>query len=245
MTASVDTEFEREGSGCLKLVVAAGASANDVLATDSLSSTDLRNCDQIEIRIFSTVALNAGDIRLLLDNTASCASPVETLNVPATSANVWTTHVISLANPASDSAIISVGLEMEVDKGAFTLYVDKIKAVSSTSRRFEALNPQHWDIVRGSTNYLKLNTLGIIGDNTLLRISGYQLPALITTETATSEVDPAYIVAAVTAHMMVNHAKSGLLEIDDRQNKATRYLAEAERLKTRMRINPMSNTRWM
>jgi hypothetical protein len=80
--------------------------------------------------IKSSVNLNAGDLQLLLDDTAQCPSPLETLNIPAVPANNWQYVTMTLSNPSSCTAIISIGIKMVVDKGAFTLRVDDIKAGS-------------------------------------------------------------------------------------------------------------------
>jgi len=247
VTATADTTYNTEGDACLKLVVAAGCGAGDILATDDISSTDLSKCDQLEVTIRSSTALDAGDIQVLLDNTASCASVLEALDIPATSANTTTRHTISLANPHSDTAIISVGLKMVTDKGAFTLYADHIKGVLSTSKIYKTLHPDYLSIVKGSTTYLKLTPdgLGITGNPTQLRLSGYQIPALLTDDTTDSKVDPAYLIAQVTGHLLIGHAKSRNLDIHDRQGLAKYWLGRAEVLKRQLRTSMKPNTRWV
>lgn len=239
VTAALDTSFNVEGSGCLKLTVAAGCDANDILATDSIDSLDISDCDQVEVWIRSSVALDAGDLQLLLDNTAQCASAVESLDIPATLANTGTHHVISLANPESDTAIISVGVKMVTDKGAFTLYVDRIKAVKSTSREYRELNPKYFELVKGSTNYLKLTTAGksVAGDNNNLRISGYALPSLMTADTDVCELDPEYVVSWSLAHLLLYHAPARNLDVHNREKLGEKHLLIAERKKMAMSIN--------
>ncbi len=209
VTATADSTINQEGSACLKLVVAAGCAAHDILATQVIDA-DLTGCSEVEIWIYSTVALNAGDIHLLLDDTALCASPVETLDIPATAANTWTRHVISLANPQSDGALVSIGFEMEVDKGAFTLYADYITAVRGSSRDYKLLTPEHWDIVRGSTDYLTLTALGLdtISANRLLRLTGYQALTSMSADGSTAEIDPAAIINWVTATLQLSSEQS-------------------------------------
>jgi len=89
ITVSLDTKDKKQGTQSCKFVIAAGASAGDI-ATDSISSKNISGYDYIEMWVKSTVATSAGNLKLLLDNTASCASPIETLNVPALSADTWT-----------------------------------------------------------------------------------------------------------------------------------------------------------
>jgi len=231
VTASLETALIKEGTGSLKLVAAVGLGAGDIMATEDIASLDISDCDELEIWVYSTVALAAGDLQVLLDNTAQCASAVESLNIPATTANTWTRHVITLANPQNDSAIISVGIKQVNDKGAFTLYADYIKAVQSGSRRYLNLNPEHWYIAKGSTPYLKLTSSGlnVTGTPTQLRLTGFQLPSLLTADTTESEIDPAYLTARVVGRLLISHAKSSRLDIQDRANLSKYWLGEAER----------------
>ncbi len=244
VTQSIDTTLHREGSGCLKLVVASGASANDILATVVISSTDISGCDRIEIWTRSSSALAAGDMQLLLDDTALCASPLETLNIPVSTADTSTYHSIALANAYLDTAIISLGIKMVTD-ATFTFYIDRIRAVNSKTRKYLTLNPEQWSIVRGTTNYLELihNGKAVCGDNTLLRLSGYSLPPLLTDDTTDTVIDPAYIIAEATARLLLNHAKSSSLDVDNRQAKADRWKMTAEKLKNKSRTNYAPNTR--
>lgn len=231
VTASLNTTFKKEGTGSLKLVVAAGAAAGDILATEDITSIDISGCNEVQIWIFSTVALAAGDLQLLLDDTASCASPVESLNIPATTANVWTRHIISLANPQSDSAIISVGLKMVVDKGAFSLWADDIKAIDSFSNGYREMQLEYWNISKGSTPYFQVTSRGlsVIGSNKQMRLTGYQIPDLLTADTTVSEVDPGYLVPYVTGRLLISHAKSSYLDIHDRAGLSKYWLGQAER----------------
>lgn len=229
VTATLDTTFKKQGGGSLKLVVAAGASAGDILATEDITSLDLSGTTEIQVWIYSTVALSAGDLQVLLDNTASCASPVESLNIPATTANIWTRHIISLANPQSDSAIISVGIKMVTDKGAFTLWTDDIKALDNLSNEYKELPLEHWSVAQGATPYLMLTASGLdlIGTEKQMRLTGFQIPARLTADSSESEIDPAYLVAKVTGKLLISHAKSARLDIYDRAKLATYWLGEA------------------
>jgi len=132
VTESLEESDYKKGSGSLKLVVAAGCGAGDILATDVISETNLSTCNMVSAWIKSSVALDAGDLQILLDNTAECASPLESLDIPACAANTWTQVQIDLDDPSSDTAIVSVGIKMVVDKGAFTLYADAIESESFT-----------------------------------------------------------------------------------------------------------------
>lgn len=132
VTSTADT-FYWKGSYSAKMVVADNAAGGDILTTEAISSTNLSSYTQVRAMVYSTAALNASDLQLLLDNSINCGSPLETLNIPAVSANTWTLITINLAVPASDTAIISVGVKMVVDKGAFTFYIDDVNAQTTSS----------------------------------------------------------------------------------------------------------------
>lgn len=249
VTCATDTTYNVEGDYAGKITIAVGAAANDIVATNVIGSLDISDCDEVEITIRSTVALSAGDLHLLLDDTAACASGsvVETLDIPATLANTTTTHVIDLANPHLDTAIISVGIELETDKGAMILYVDRIRAVKSSTKRYVSLNPDHWGIAKGDTPKFKLTDQGLslVGENTQMRLSGYAAPDIFSDDTTDSEIDPAWIIDRVTGRLLIAHAKSSRLDIKDKTNLSKYWLAEAQARLPHIRTQVLPNTRWV
>lgn len=247
VTASLDTTFKQEGNACVKLVVAAGAAAGAVLGYGTISAKDISGCDKVEISLYSTIALTAGYLDLVLDDTAACVSATESLDIPAMAANTWYRHIITLANPLSDTAIISVGLVNTTDVGACTLYVDYIRAVDSMSRNYAILNPQQWGLVKASTPLLQLTSsgLGVTGTTKLLRINGLAIPAMLTDDTTDSEVDPDYIINMARGLLMTSHAKSSSLDFDNRQEKGEQFMSLAlERLNS-ISYSPEANERYL
>jgi hypothetical protein len=100
-----------------------------LLATDSIPSADISAYKYLKLWVKSSVTINSGDLQMMLDDTASCISPKEQLNVGALVANTWTEKSLLLANPALDTDIISLGIAMDNDKGVFNLWIDQIRAV--------------------------------------------------------------------------------------------------------------------
>ena len=126
VTVTLDAADFQEGEASVKMAVADGVAAG-LLATDNITSVDLSSgYTSIHLWIKSSVNTDAGDLQLLLDNTAECASAKKTLDIPALTANTWNHAVLDLDDCAQLSAIISVGLYMAVDKGAFNVWVDNI-----------------------------------------------------------------------------------------------------------------------
>lgn len=130
VTAGTDAVNFKRGTKSATLVAATNLGAGDIMATQAISSKNLSSYTHVGMWIKSTVALDANDLQLLLDDTASCASPLESLNIPAVAKDTWTWVKMPLSAPSTDTAIISVGIKHVVDKGAFTLTVDDIRALN-------------------------------------------------------------------------------------------------------------------
>ena len=197
-TQSLDTQDRKQGNQSLKMVIASGASAGDFV-TDSITSTDLSKYDYVELWVKSTVATSAGNLKLLLDDSASCASPLETLSIPALSADTWTYCRIALSNPETDTAIISVGFEYDADLNACTVWLDDIKAVVNSSAVWDRLPHNLWSVDRASRDLVFTSDGRSIAGYRLLKISGGAKPGLLTAESTTSDVDDWYVIARATA----------------------------------------------
>ena len=235
-TVSVDTEDYKRGSAANKFVIAAGASAGDI-ATDSITSVNLAKYDFIEFWIKSTVATSAGNLKILLDDSASCASPIETLNVPALTASTWKYCRVALSNPHTDTAIISVGLEYDSDLGACTVHLDDIKAVKNDTSTWTKLPRYQWRIDKegeqgASTQDLILTDGGRaeVGYS-LIKLVGGDEPAELSADSDTTEVPERFIVAYATALS----AQAGSLrpdaDIDSMRNLAAFWFAKSEQAK--------------
>ena len=235
-TVSVDTEDYKRGSASNKFVIAVGASAGDI-ATDSITSVNLAKYDYIEFWIKSTVATSAGNLKILLDDSASCASPIETLNVPALTASTWKYCRVALSNPHTDTAIISVGLEYDSDLGACTVHLDDIKAVKNDTSTWTKLPRYQWRIDKegeqgASTQDLVLTDGGRaeVGYS-LIKLVGGDEPAELSADSDTTEVPERFIVAYATALS----AQAGSLrpdaDIDSMRNLAAFWFAKSEQAK--------------
>ena len=193
-TQSLDTKDKKQGSQSLKMVIAVGASAGDFV-TDSITSKDISGYDTIEMWVKSTVATSAGNLKLLLDDTASCGSPLETLSIPALSADTWTFVRMSLANPETDTAIISVGLEYDSDLGACTVWIDDIVAVANDTAEWTALERRNWKIDKESRDLILARDGHMAVGYALIKITGGDKPALLTADSSTTEIDEDYIIS--------------------------------------------------
>ena len=201
LTAAADTEDYRRGGASLKVTVAAVAGAS-VLLTDNITSTNISGKTHVEFWIKSSVTTAAGDIHILLDNTANCASALETLAVPALTADTWTFVVVALANPELDTAIISVGVRFTTDNGASYCWVDDIQAVNRDKALWRRVHADGWYVDKEARDLvLREGARADIG-YALLKLIGGDAPALLSVDSTVSEVSATYLVAEVTAQVL-------------------------------------------
>ena len=125
VTASADADCKVGAKSC-KLVVTAAAEAGDLLATEVITSANLTTYEYINMWVKSSVALDLGDMQLLLDDTAQCASPIKLLDIPAVLVDTWTLVQMDLGDASGLTAVISVGIKQIVDKTAVNLFFDHI-----------------------------------------------------------------------------------------------------------------------
>ena len=233
ITVTVDTEDKKRGTGSNKFVIAAGASAGDI-ATDSFTSKDISKYDYLEcwIKVSGIASATAsGNLKILLDDSASCASPIETLDVPALEPNTWTYVRMALANPETDTAIISIGLEYDSDLGACQVRLDDIKVVQNDTAEWTIFPKHLWKIDRSARDLILSDSGRLEAGYTLLKITGGDKPALLTTETATSVVDDSYIIARATGLAFAAASGGTGTDPDQKRQQAAFWLGLAEQSK--------------
>jgi len=227
-TQSLDTKDRKQGTQSLKMVIAVGASAGDFV-TDSITSKDLSRYDTIEMWVKSTVATSAGNLKLLLDDTASCASPLETLSIPALTADTWTFVRMSLANPETDTAIISVGLEYDSDIGAVTVWIDDISAVENDTAEWATLDRRNWRVDKEARDLI----LGRDGHDavgySLIKIVGGDKPALLSSDATATEIPEDYIIASAVTQALLSASGGPATDPDAKRQLSAYWATQAER----------------
>jgi len=161
------------GTNCAKIALAAGFTTG-LAATEDITSTDISSYTGISLLIKSSVACAAGDLQLLLDDTAACVSAVETIDLPALTANDWIKADITLANPSSDTAIISLGLNVVTDNGAQDVYIDDVRAtVAAPDKVVRSALASHTDWTgTGSGSDTIVTSGGDVGVNWIEKLGG-------------------------------------------------------------------------
>ena len=218
-TVALDTKDKKQGTQSCKFTIAAGASAGD-LATDSITSKDISGYDYVEFWVKSTVATSAGNLKVHLDDTANCASPVESISIPALSADTWTFVRDKIDNPELCSAIISGGLEFDSDLGACTVWLDDISAVSNDSAQWVKMPRNLWKIDKEAKDIVLDDYAHGVARYNLLKLVGGDKPALLTSDSDTSEIDEQYIIARATALAFASASGGPQTDPDNKNNMA-------------------------
>lgn len=230
VTASVDSKDKRQGTNSLKLVVAGGLGAGDILATDSFSAKDISGYDAIEFWFKCTVVVGPVSLKLLLDDTASCASPLEVQPMVQVTANTWTYGRTSLSAPELNTAIISVGIRDNTDLGAMTVWLDRIQVIKDGSEVWATLPRHLWRIDKEArTLVLTDGGMSTVGDS-LMKIVGGSKPTLLSADSSIADIDDWYIIAQATAYALLAAAPSSRDTGEQRRIAAT-WFAIAEQAK--------------
>lgn len=205
VTASADTQIKRRGNASLKLVIAAAVGAGDDLATETINSSgvDMSLYTHLEGWIRCSTTLTADDLNIILSDSGGIE---ETLSVPAVStADTWQYFRIAFAAPQDNTAITTIAIDYKVAGGPYTVWFDDIKATRADDWMWTPVNNRDWSVDRSARDIIFKRT----PDYALLKISGGDKPALLTTDASTAEIDDSYIIQYATALAMLRAAENG------------------------------------
>ena len=229
-TITANTEDYKTGSASNKIVIAAGASAGDT-ASDTITSVNLEKYDYIEFWIKSTVATSSGNLKIHLVDAGGIE---ESLDVPALTANVWKYCRVALVAPYDNTAITQVRFEYDSDLGACVVHLDDIKAVKNDTAVWEKLPRDTWRIDKegsqgASTADLVLSDRGrALASYRLIKLSGGDVPAELSSDSSTTEVPERYIVAYATALAAQAGSVRPDIDVDGMRNIAGFWFAKSE-----------------
>jgi len=128
----LDNTDYKTGSGSVKIYVPGDVAAGTKIATETFAGVDLTADEEIMIWIKSSVNTDLGDLKFLIASDGACATPDELINIDALTAGVWKECTLTIATPAALGAVLSVGLEMDVDKGECIIWIDDVRRVNTT-----------------------------------------------------------------------------------------------------------------
>ena len=139
VTAALETTIKKSGASSAKLTIAAGFSTG-LVATYDFTAIDISSYQAIAFWIRASATVAASVLQIKVDNTAACASALETIDIPALVTDTWKLVVLPFATPHQSGmdAVISVGLNAASDPGAVIIYLDTICAVKEPTRTISA-----------------------------------------------------------------------------------------------------------
>ncbi|MEE8517588.1 MAG: archaellin/type IV pilin N-terminal domain-containing protein [Dehalococcoidia bacterium] len=136
ITDTTETADRKEGTASRKLDVA-GAFGSGLIAFKDITAVNLNSPDHFAVRLWvkSDTTLVAGVLELLLDDSTGCASPEQTMGLPALTANVWKHALLDIPTPATSTldAVVCVGISAASDPGTIVLYIDDVEAPAEVS----------------------------------------------------------------------------------------------------------------
>jgi len=105
ITISADDTDYQEGSYSISASITASAQAGEKWYFNESGAKDFGSATKMIFWIKSSVNTNAGDLQFEVDDTADLASPLDTVNIPALTADTWTEVTISLGGTRSQQMV--------------------------------------------------------------------------------------------------------------------------------------------
>lgn len=127
VTSTADGVTKKIGAASAKMAVA-DAAAVGRLATHDIGPFDLTSYRYLRAWVYCSIALSSGDISILLDNHAQCVSPEKDLGIGDIPATTWTQITLDMGDTSGLGAVISIGADMDIDKGIFDIWFDQVRA---------------------------------------------------------------------------------------------------------------------
>jgi len=135
-----------------------------------------------------------------------------------------------IAIPATFVAIYKLEYESYADSG---IYLE--------------VPPNCWYINQGEDPVIKLEPEGkaMLYDGASLKLYGYRLPVVMSSDTVTTEVPPAYIKAEVLFRILSGDARGREKDKDDKRPRSTDWKREAATYVRQLKTRYANNTRWV
>ena len=227
MSQEVDSKDFKRGSS-LKITTSAGDGS---FITDSIASLNISGYTHLEGWVKATSAIAAADFNICLDDaTCTCdGNDKETLSVPAASADTWTFFRIALANPESDTAIVSVGIEYNANSGTNTVRFDDLRVVHNDTAEWTTLDRRNWKIDKEARGLVLVRDGQDAVGYSLIKITGGDKPALLTSDATATEIDEDYIIANTIALALLASSGGPATDPDAKRQISAYWTDQAQR----------------
>jgi len=128
VTVADETSDYKEGSTAQKITPAADFTTG-ILAYRDQALGDKSAYEGVRIWVKPSIALTAGQLEVVISNSAACATEEENIDLPAMSADTWYLWFVDIATPSGINSIDSIGLKATADFGACDILIDDIHFV--------------------------------------------------------------------------------------------------------------------
>ena len=138
---------------------------------------------------------------------------------------------MQLSTPELDTAIISIALEYDADLGACQIRLDDIKVVQNDTAIWQIFPRHLWKLDRSARDLILTDDGKFEAGYSLLKITGGDKPALLTSDAATTEIDDSYIIARATGLAFASNSGGQSTDPDQNRQQAAFWLGLAEQAK--------------
>jgi flagellin-like protein len=128
VTAIASTTAKKEGTASSDLTITSGGGIGLGAYDDLAATVDLSSIDSIRLWVRSSVNSAAGDIEIVIDDTAACGSALENIDLPVLVADTWKLVTLAITDNSDMTAVKCVGLNYVTDNGAQVLNLDEVIA---------------------------------------------------------------------------------------------------------------------
>ena len=198
-----DSEDKKQGNNSLKFTLNNGGDLSaGTFLYDTITSKDISKYDYIEFWVKCSTATSSGNLKIHLDNGAITGTDdLESISIPALTADTWTFVRTKLNNPELNTAIVSVGLEQDSDLNSSTKYfvwLDDISVVRNDTSYWRKIPRNLWKIDREANDIVFDEYLDGLVPYTLLKLVGGDKPALLSSDSTSNEIDDSYVIQNTT-----------------------------------------------
>ena len=133
VTSTANTSDAKEGTASANLLITAAFATGTAAYEDLSSAADFTSIDSVRLWVKSSIATSLGDIEIILDDSTACGTALESIDIPALTANTWTQVSLTISDNTDMSAIACVGLNVITDNGLQTVNLDDIYGEAQTT----------------------------------------------------------------------------------------------------------------
>ncbi len=133
-SSATDADIPTGQTGTSVKIVVPELGATQLLAHEETGGIDLSAMDVVylwaQFEANGTTSLTAGQVALLLDDTANCQSPIKVLDIPAmASSGTWVRMILDIGDASGLGSTASVGVRQVADLSTYNFFVKDVRGL--------------------------------------------------------------------------------------------------------------------